>query len=276
MQHSLRFAITFAGIVVFSLAYAYPESAGVLLGNNWKSEARDLKPGEPISLNAILTGPESSELVLKCPTGVLSYKCTGGACKVPACASSAPNVTISRLDKGPLPASSESFSLLSVFKRAPANTVSTVVRGETNPNDAIVILKGDEVHLAPALNRILEGNYCFSLQSLETSDASSALLKLNWNKDDEPEGMVKAPGLKPGVHLLERKILTDSGSCAVDSKSVPAWILLAPETQFRELTDQWKAKRPWFDELTASGSSPAVVATMRHATIAELSQSLSR
>jgi hypothetical protein len=221
-----------------------------------------------------ITGP--GELILDCrEKGWLSYSCSA-PCHVPACGEESAGFTRKRVDKGSTPPQSTVDKFLALLTRESHPPAMLGVRGsENNPNDGVVLAQNGELHLAPALTRVLEGEYCFGLKALDANSASApSELHLKWDKSDEPEGLVKAPNTTPGVYALEKRKLDSSGACSADREAVPAWILVAPEGNYQNLQTQWKSNRAWFEEL--SESNPAVVTTMRHAAIAELAESLKK
>lgn len=257
------------------------QSVGVLMASKgWQAGKQPVTQGQELPATAILTTAESGELVLNCPrNGLLSYSCNKYPCHVPVCATQLPDVTVHRIDKGAesgsLPEPSWMHSFLALLTREPRPPVTLGVRGGGNPNDAVILERGGEVHLAPALTRVLEGEYCFGLTALSAAGPpSESVFRLAWNKSDEPEGIVKLANVQPGVYVLEKKTLESAGTCSTDSKAVPAWILIAPESDFQDLATRWKSNRAWFDQLSSSGTNPAVVTTMHHAAIADLSNSL--
>jgi hypothetical protein len=252
----------------------------LMASKGWQMGKQPVTQGQKLPTTAVLTTEESGELVLSCPqNGWLAYSCNRYPCRVSACATQLPDVAVHRIDKGAesgsTPDSSWVHSFVSLLTRESRPPVTLGVRGGGNPNDAVVLERGEEVHLAPALLRVLEGEYCFGLTSLSANRGhSETVFRLAWNKSDEPEGIVKLQNVQAGVYALEKKTLESSGTCSADPKAVPAWILIAPESDFQDLATRWKSNRAWFDQLSSSGANPAVVTAMHHAAIADLSSSL--
>ncbi len=242
----------------------------VMVSPDWENVPPVSKPVSPTTeLEHRRQG--DGELMLDCPNkGWILYSGTGKF-NVTPCGDNPPGT---RIDKGGPPAESHDFlAMLTRESHPPSSLISRGAEGD--PNDAVVLLRDGDIHLAPALIRVLEGDYCFAIKSLDSAtDRPPTEFHLKWEKSDEPEGLVKLPGVSPGVYALEKKNVDSSGTCSTDPKAIPAWILIAPEDQFPSLQAQWKGDRPWFRELT--DDNPAVLVTMQHATIAQLSKSLHR
>ncbi len=253
----------------------------IMASKGWQVGKLSIAAGQQLPATATLTTSEPGELVLNCPqNGVLSYSCNKYPCHVSACAAQGSDVTVRRIDKGAesgsLPSPSLIQSFLGLLSRESQPPVTLGVRGSGgDPRDAVVLQDGGAVHLAPALIRVLEGEYCFGLTSLNsTGDRSVIVFRLVWNKSDEPEGIVKLPNVQPGPYALEKQALDASGTCSADPKAVPAWILVAPESDFENLKTRWKSNQAWLDQLSNSGVNPAAVMAMRHMAITDLSESL--
>ena len=249
---------------------------------DWKMGQKELTKGEKLPSNTSLQltagtadAAEAAYLVLRCPNRVWqSYKCKS-ACTVPVCsAESKGQFQVKQINKGgPLLASSS--RLFDMMRRDPSSLRDLSVKGDGDPNEAVVLLQGDTVHLAPALNRVVADQYCFRLYPLEANVSSPPIsFRLKWSRDDEPEGLVQVPDAVPGAYELAKGAIDSNGTCRFDSKSVPAWIAIASEAHFKEMTQRWQESRSWFDELSDSGASAEVQTTAQRAVIADLTGDL--
>jgi hypothetical protein len=227
---------------------------------------------------ATLTTSDRGDLMLSCrKRGTLSYTCPK-ACSVPVCSMEVPDVKVVRVDpflgsEAKVEAGGFGDTLMGWMKRGVPAPITAGVRAGGNPADAVVLAEGEKIHLAPALTRVLEGEYCFTLTPLDPAGNRTPLtFRMSWNRETEPEGLV-ALKVPPGAYALEKQTRDSSGKCNADPDAVAAWIVIAARPAFTALTDRWKQDRSWLNDLSKSGVSPAVVVTARHAMIAELSES---
>jgi hypothetical protein len=259
-------------------------TVGVLFASNgWKMGSTDVKSGQYMPPTATLTTTGPAELMLGCEKrGWLSYACLRYPCRVPVCSLELADAQVRRVDKAagsdaPAEAGLGERLMSWLTRPSPPPPITAGVRGGGNPNDAVVLAEGDKVHFAPALTRVLEGDYCFGLIPIGDPIKRAPLtFRMKWNREEEPEGLVTLKGILPGAYALEKEIADPSGSCQADADAFAAWIVIAPPEQFQALTDQWKGNRAWLDNLSKSGVSAGVIATARHAMIAQLSESIAQ
>jgi hypothetical protein len=255
---------------------------GVLLAaKSWKMGLTAIQTGDYLPPTATLTASGPGDLLLSCRNkGLLSYTCLRYPCNVPVCSTNVEDAKVKRMDKqmGSEAQAAPDFGekLMGWLTRGSPPPITAGVREGGNPSDAVILADGDKLHLAPALTRVLEGDYCFSLSALGANGKPAPVrFRMNWNREEEPEGLVARKGIPAGAYTLEKEVGDASGSCTADPDAVAAWILIAPPNDFNRLTKQWKENRPWLDDLSKSGVSPAVIATTRHAILAGLSAGFS-
>jgi hypothetical protein len=272
------------GLVAQSGQKDASHTVGVLFASNgWKMGSTGVKAGQYLAPTATLTAIDSAELMLDCQKrGWLSYTCRRYPCSVPVCSLELADAEVKRVDKAagsdaPVEAGLGEKLMSWLTRPAPPPPITAGVRAGGNPNDAVVLWEGDKVHFAPALTRVLEGDYCFDLIPLgDTEKRAELTFRMNWNREDEPEGLVTLKGVTPGAYAMEKEIADPAGSCKADPEAVAAWVVIAPRDKFDALTDQWKGNRAWLDRLSKSGVSAGVIATARHAILAQLSGSIAR
>jgi hypothetical protein len=278
--------------VIYFLAlglFAQPEQTdakrpiGVLFASkDWMMGSTAVKAGRYLPPTATLTtkGP-AAELLLGCQKrGWLSYTCHRYPCSVPVCSLELVDAEVKRVDKAagsdaPIEAGLGDKLMSWLSRPSPPPPITAGVRAGGNPNDAVVLAEAGNIHLAPALTRVLEGDYCFGLMPLGDPERHAPLtFRMKWDREEEPEGLVTLKGLTPGAYALEKEIADPAGACKPDADAVAAWIVVAPRDRFNGLTDQWKGNRAWLDGLSKSGVSAGAIATARHAIIAQLSDSI--
>jgi hypothetical protein len=277
--------------VIYFLAlglFAQPEHTdakrpiGVLFASDgWMMGSSPVKAGQYLAPTATLKTTDPGDLMLGCPKrGWLSYTCHRFPCSIPVCSLELTDAEVKRVDKAagsdaPIEAGLGERLMSWLTRAAPPPPITAGVRAGGNPNDAVVLADAEKVHLAPALTRVLEGEYCFGLIPLGDPERRASLtFRMKWNREEEPEGLVTLKGIAPGAYALEKEIAGPSGACEPDADAVAAWIVIAPRDRFFALTDQWKGNRAWLDNLSQSGVSAVVIATARHAIIAQLSDSI--
>jgi hypothetical protein len=94
---------------------------------------------------------------------------------------------------------------------------------------------------ALALNRVLEGQYCFQVSPLPADAAAPA---------------------------------AGQDRCVVEDDAAPAWVVIAPQSDWPRLVAQWKSYRAWFRQLEDSGAAPGVVVTVRRAVLSSLADTV--
>ena len=222
---------------------------------------KGLKQGEPLMARS------DADLVLECPVGLLTYSCRAYPCRVNACAETpSPGITIHR-SKGLL------SGLAALLTREPKEPVIAAARAGGNPSDAVVLRDEKGVHLGPALNRVLEGRYCFRFSSLPLGRSQPSTLTLDWDRSVDAEGVAQAPALQPGLYALEKGVAGAGNDCRLDMDAPPAWVLVAQAGDFNRLSAEWKQQASAIAQLEQSGASLAAVTTVRHTVLAHLAES---
>jgi len=199
---------------------------------------------------------------------------------VPVCTTKIDGVNILRSDPGgantraATSGVAESRGLLdTLFRRQPKDPVTLGVRSGGNPSDAVVLQDSRGVHWGPALNRVLEGSYCFRLSNLPAS-GTARVFTLMWDRSIEPEGLAAISGITPGLYAIDKGVPGSNTACAADPDGSTAWVLIAGAADFPRVSAAWKGNANWFSHLEQSGTGPSIVATVRHAVLASLADSL--
>lgn len=263
-------------VALASVSFAAEGIRVVRADEGWSLGARQLKPGDPLAATAELKGTPATPLILDCgKSGWLSYSCSREQCRVPVCSTQVEGVAVQRVDvhaAGAETSSSLGDMLAALLKRDRRAPQTLGVRSGGNPNDAIVLASGNAVHWGPALTRVLEGRYCFRLASLPAGGAARTFT-LEWDRATDREGIAPMPNLPPGVYSLEK----GKSDCRFDDPdSAAAWVLVAPDADFGRVDAQWKAYAASIRQLEQSGTSPAVLSTVRHAVLSALGDSIEK
>jgi hypothetical protein len=262
-----------------------PSALVVTAGKSWSAEGKPLARGRTLSPDAQVNqaGSERTALVLDCgKSGWLSYTCDKLPCTVQACRPTPDGVKAIRVDFATgaeaaheAPASHGWFA--SLFTREPTALAVLGVRGETHVTESVLELNGSQVYLGPALNRVLEGTYCFRFTPLPSPNTSAARqAALNWDRSVDNKGAVNVAGIQPGLYATEKSDNDAAGACQFASEAVPTWVLLANSSDFPNLAAQWKTVRTQLSAMENEGVSPTVLLTVRHAALAHLADSISR
>ncbi len=245
----------------------------VLPVKGWSFEGRPIAEKDTLrrSADLIESGSEASDLVLDCgKDGWLSYYCEK-PCHVAACAAG----NGKRVDPVTRGGSSIVGLFASLVKREPTPLAVLGVRAGGNLTDAVVRQTGTEVHLAPALNRVLEGRYCFRFTPLPPGNPDATrTVTMDWDRSAESEGIVSIPNFRPGLYVLEKSTPGDSGNCVFDIDAVKAWALVTSDADFSGIEPQWKDYTAQLREIERSGASPGILLTVRHAILAHLADSI--
>jgi hypothetical protein len=258
-------------VLVSGLSLAAQDAAVIMASPHWEVDGKELHPGSALSPSEHVnhTTADFGHLVLDCgKLGWIHYAHEGFYNLTPC----DPREVGQRVDKGRETGQTaqNASSFLDYLSRSQGHFIFFGSRGSGgDPNDGVVLLKNGELHLGPVLLRVLEGEYCLGLKSLNALDLPERDLHLKWDRSDEPEGLVKALEVTTGVYRLEKKIL-DEGVCSSDPTSSPAWVLITSESDFNSLRSRWNDNRSWFQDL--SDRDPAVLLTIKHAAIAQLSE----
>jgi hypothetical protein len=246
-------------------------------GQGWQIAGKKIERDHKVPAGAAVTstGPDSGALLLDCGAGGwLSYACTASGCRVAACSTEAEGVTVRRVDLASQLAAPASRSH-SLLKYEPKEAVVTGVRAPGNPNEAVLLVNAGAVHFAPALTRVLEGQYCLRLTRLPAQPGNPPqTVRINWDRSVDPEGAVAAPTLSSGLYSLEKGTPADPGGCEVPSDAVASWVLIVPEAQFPSYSADWKNVTSQAHDLSNSGLDREALLAARHAVLASMADSL--
>jgi hypothetical protein len=159
----------------------------------------------------------------------------------------------------------------SLFRHQPKPAQTLGVRAAGNLTDAVVKQVGDKVLWAPALARVLEGNYCFQVGVLPAGTAKPRSFVLQWNR--EGDAGVELRNLPAGLYTLERGTPAGNGGCEIDDPdAAKAWVLVVSESDFERVRKEWESYTPGLKQL-AESAGPEVASTVGHAVLAALADS---
>jgi hypothetical protein len=246
----------------------------------WFVHDRQAVRGDRLPAKEEITGRTKTDLILDCgEAGWIAYTCKQAPCSVRACVPAADGVSVQRVDpdarNGAGAPASLGTMLASFFRRAPKSPETLGVRGGGNPNDAVVARNGDEVDFAPALNRVLEGRYCFQVSQLPAASAApAAAFTLDWDRERKDSGRARVAGIRPGAYTLRKGTPAGPDRCVFEDDAAPAWVVIAPQNDWSRLDAQWKSYGAWFRQLETSGAAPGVVATVRRAVLSSLADTV--
>ena len=238
--------------------------------DGWTADAKKLTRGRELPASAIVvfakpsTG-KASALVLDCPgEGIHFYSCPTGSCKPSICGEKADGVLKLSAESGhgPLKRISTLFE-----EREPRNYVTAAARAGGSPTDALLLSDSRGIHWGPALRRVLEGRYCLILNHLGKQQAAKTFI-INWDSALDPQGITAASGLAPGGYGLEKGL---GEVCKADPESVSSWVVIAPESEFKELSADWSRTLVSLDKLS-DVSSLSTVTAARHAFMASMAE----
>lgn len=251
----------------------------VIGGTGWSSGGKAIKRGDRLNAVAKLNGSGTGDLVIQCDKeDWLAYHCER-ACVVPVCSTQTAGVTVRHVHPTawakPQPSQPAAPNFLTSLFRREGNSVENLgVRAAGNLSDAVVRQNGDQILFAPPLARVLEGNYCFQMGPLPAGSAKPRTFTLEWNR--EGDAAVELRGVPAGLYTLERGIPQGGGACKIeDPDAAKAWILVAAGAGFERAQKAWEAYESGLSQLK-DDSSPEVSATVSHAILASLADSLGK
>jgi hypothetical protein len=229
--------------------------------NNVRLKQRDVFPaGDQIRTD------KPDKLILGCPARqTVSYSCRLAPCTVQACQTErAAGLEIESVTVG---AGIHWPDFLFRETKAP---VFALARAGGNPADAVLRLKAGSVDFGPALQRVLEGEYCLRLRDLPLDvSRPPRVVNINWDRATNADGPAAVTDVRPGLYQLEVGIRRPGG-CNVDPEQIPAWVLVAPEDDYLKLSTEWRAALRQLTDLDRAGETLALIATLRHAYLASL------
>jgi hypothetical protein len=249
------------------------ETVRVVSSGRWhqKGKSTTLVRDQQLADSEPLIGSkESGDLILQCPRqGLLMFSCSAD-CEARACLR---EQTKDLKVQQPLIAHVQQlFALL--LKREPAELAVAGVRAAGGPNDAVVMQTAQGVHWGPALNRVLEGRYCFRLTHLPASGGAAREFTLDWDRSVEKEGIAAVPNLARGLYRFEEGRPAANGACRIDAGSAAAWVLVTPQARFAAIDKQWEDDSAKIDDLEQSGTSTSALMALRHGVLAGLADSV--
>ncbi len=175
---------------------------------HWRLGLADVNPKGTLPRGADVSGPAGGDLILKCtPTRYYSYSCPKD-CTVPVCREHVEGVGVYPIDLHQHTEGKTGFLeglFAALFVRAPVLPVVAASRAGGNPNDAVVLQRGAEIHLGPALRRVVEDTYCFQLKRLPCP-VNFEPSRLRGTVSKDAEGIAQLPNLKPGAYELSQGI----------------------------------------------------------------------
>jgi len=238
-----------------------------------------LQPNQHVDQNAVLGSRlANQEAIIDCGSaGWILHTCSKPNCKVRACdlegkdaSSGRKDVSSGRVD----PVAGRSAELRASYLGREATThIGAAVRGGREPNDALLLQNAQGIHWGPALERVLEGTYCFRFTRLPAAGSRPLIFQLQWDRRKDREGVMAVPTVTPGTYTLE-KGTPDNGGCRIDPEAAAAWVLIAPESDFGRASAQWQTDTAWTNKLEESGASLMAVTTVRRGLLAGLADSL--
>jgi len=236
-------------------------------GKGWLIGGHLTARGKALAEGAVASGTaDDGELIVECPKGWMQYTC-GDNCQFPPCfdkSDTKPRVgkiTVKELGMG-------SRFLNALVAREPKDVVTLGVRAGGNPSDALLLEDARGVHWGPALNRVLEGHYCFRLTPLPSGTVRT--FSLDWDRSSDPDGVGVAPNLTAGVYSLQKGTPGSSSSCAVDPDSVPAWVTILPQDQYAKASAVWKTESARITQIERSDEGSDAAAILRHDVLASV------
>jgi hypothetical protein len=258
------------------------QNVRILGGSTWSMNGNKVHPGDTIPASANLTAKARSDLVLDCGKDVLrAYSCNS-ACTItpvamdkglPVCRETVSGAAVQRVDPygwvDPKP--SPGGMAASLFSHQPKNAQVLGVRAAGNLSDAVVRQAGDKVLWAPALARVLEGNYCFQIGALPAGSSKPRAFALEWNR--EGDGGAQLSNLAAGLYTIERGTPGEKGSCQIDDPdAAKAWVLVVGGNDFERIQKEWESYAAGLRQL-AEDTGPEVASTVSHAVLAALADS---
>jgi hypothetical protein len=240
----------------------------------WQLSGRQLSPNQHVDKDAVLESKSANQdAIIACGSaGWILHTCSKPDCKVRACDLAGKGVSSGRVD----PVAGRPTELrASYLGRESTPRITAAVRGGREPNDALLLQNAQGIHLGPALDRILEGEYCFRLARLPAADSRPLIFQLRWDRRKDRQGVMAVPPVTPGTYTLE-KGSPDPGGCRIAPDATAAWVLIAAESEFGRASGQWRTDTAWANKLEESGASLMAVTTVRRALLAALADSLVR
>jgi hypothetical protein len=238
----------------------------------WQLSGRELSPNHHVDKDAVLSCKSANQdAIIACGSaGWILHTCSKPDGQVRACDLEGNGVSSGRVDAM---AGRPAELRPSYFGRESTPRITAAVRGGREPNDALLLQTAQGIHWGPALDRILEGEYCFRLTRLPAAGSHPLVFQLKWDRRKDREGVMAVPAVTPGTYTLE-KGTPDPGGCRIDPDATAAWVLIASESNFNRASGQWQTDTAWTNKLEESGTSLMAVTTVRHALLASLADSL--
>jgi hypothetical protein len=249
-------------------------------GEGWSMDGRPLTRNNALPAISSITGrPHADGLILECgKKGWLAYQCGNTDCRIPVCASKGSSYSVQRVDgaaKGQNADHSQDSMLLSFFNREPRDVVTLGVRAAGIADDGVVLEDAEGVHLAPVLDSVLDGRYCFCVGALPADQGEDLALQIVWRHSEAASGTTKNPGLIQGLYTIREGAIGSDGACIRDADAQPAWVLVTAAADFARIERNWKQASSRLNRLAAKPRvDPIVVSTVRRILLAYLADHL--
>jgi hypothetical protein len=265
-------ALLLSAVLLACLLGQQPAPRVISAAKGWSIGTTPVNRGDTLPVTAEITGRTATDLVLDCgSSGWIAYTCSKPPCRVHACAKKIDGMVVQRVDPDARnnvdarPSMGE--MLMSFFRHQPKAPETLGVRSGGNPNDAVVALQPGGIDLAPALARVLEGKYCFRLTPLPSGPGATFVL--DWDRERLGSALARVAGSKPGAYTID-KSASEVCTFTVDQPGLTAWVVIVPDADFSRLDALWKSYQPWFRQLDQTGTTPEILATVRHAVLSSL------
>jgi hypothetical protein len=241
---------------------------------------RPLRAEDTVAVGAALVFERGGDLLLKCPGKSWRYTCVGKSCMAVACSpTTGTDVRVREWDFPETPSvqAREPKGIAALWarlnERTPRGVVVAAARGLGDPVDAVVLQDSRGVHWAPALSGVLEGSLCLRVERVPASASPPSVVTMQW--DRRPDSAISTnPPLSRGLHAVVRGAPAGDGSCRADVNADPAWVLIASESEFPRLSQEWAVHEASVAQLENEGAAPVIVATVRRLVLASLDESM--
>jgi len=240
---------------------------------NWSLNGRKYDSHQKLHAGDRLKGSIGSEIVVACARNHwLAYSCPA-VCEIPICGELLDGFKVRRVDPygwaDPKEVSGDMTS--SILRRRTPNLPTLAARAAGNLNDGVLRLDNNRVSIAPALERLYEGDYCFQFNALPGMPKPISV-KLNWQQ--KGEGVAELGKVTPGLYTMELGTPGQADSCRIEEPDGPkAWVLIVPADQYESVQKQWNSYAQGLKQL-AEESGDNVSSTVRHGLLSALADSI--
>jgi hypothetical protein len=217
-------------------------------------------------------GTANTGITLMCESARITYTCRNEACRIKACEQQAGDATT--LVHVVAQPGWIGAAMKALFSREPRSQVLGTRAADLVP-DTVLKQEGGQLFLGPALSRLRDGALCFMLGELPAGAGRVRNLEMEWDSEDpvKQKGMVRLGDLVPGTYTLQWGI-PDGGMCrAGEAAASPAWVLVAADHDFEQVSNQWKLLLKDVERI-GDETNPETERSLRHALLAYLADSL--